>query len=636
MFESFRKKTGEELEVQTDSVDDVIGESIRPPSLGESIDTMELGEIKEKFPRRYSMYVDILRNQRRGKESDSLPGMKKWIKALNALDEYVLSHQEGEHDGLRHHQIPVFEDLRDYLEKGGNGGYIKMPTGTGKTVIFSKFVQTLNLRTLVVVPKKTLVTQTQEEFAEFAPDLTTGVFYSNEKDLSGQVTIITYQSLVNQIKKGEIDPSNFDCVITDEAHKSQGKETLDALKKFTDSINIGFTATPGKLEHTSEEIHSITLREAVENFGALCSSRARFVRTSTNLDKVSLTQGGEYVESELEEAINIFSRNKAAVEIYKAYHGEESGVVFCSGIKHAEAVTRMFNEKGVVAETISGKDSKRVQDEKIRRFRNGEIKILCNADLLIEGFNAPNTSVCINLRPTRSLIVAEQRAGRILRLNKDDPNKFATVIDFIDETEDPKKMPITFAQVIKGAVIYNPNNSNREESVAGGESFGERKDFNVNIEGIEIIFDIEDVSSLSAKMMKLKEPEKINPYETYVDAKKAVRRIPEITNSLTYQAYRSLDPRLPSNPKEIYGFGHDHLQKDYDFWKDFLGKGSVKYKTYEEACNAVRRIPEITGWDSYCKYRHKDPMLPSNPKDFFSRRNITFSWDDFLGRKKQR
>lgn len=64
----------------------------------------------------------------------------------------------------------------------------------------------------------------------------------------------------------------------------------------------------------------------------------------------------------------------------------------------------------------------------MRDFKSGSIKVLCNVDLISEGFDVPDCSVVIMLRPTESLVLDIQQSMRCMRYK---PNKVATIIDHV-------------------------------------------------------------------------------------------------------------------------------------------------------------------------------------------------------------
>jgi superfamily II DNA or RNA helicase len=197
----------------------------------------------------------------------------------------------------------------------------------------------------------------------------------------------------------------------------------------------------------------MTIREAVEE-GLLCSVSSVIVKTQTDISKVDIANNGDFDEKTLKQAINISVRNAVAVDFYKQEFNNQLTVAYCVGVEHAEAVAREFSAQGVPAAAIYGTLPRARKKELLAQFHNGEIKVLCNADLLIQGFDEKQASVCLNLRPTRSKIVTEQRGGRVLRLNEKDKAKHATIVEFMDKGYEDNGYLILFADVAEGASFY--------------------------------------------------------------------------------------------------------------------------------------------------------------------------------------
>lgn len=116
---------------------------------------------------------------------------------VKSLDRYITRHwgRALKDRTLYDRQMTVFEDMRDLLKEANTEGYIKLPTGVGKTVLFTEFIEATRLKTLIVVPTKILVTQTGEKIEQFAGGLEFGKIYSAAKKLGKEVTITTYASL---------------------------------------------------------------------------------------------------------------------------------------------------------------------------------------------------------------------------------------------------------------------------------------------------------------------------------------------------------------------------------------------------------------------------------------------------------
>ncbi len=511
----YTPKPPEELAQQLESAQQLLGNeqdpSLVPPSKEASeMSGLSLEEIKQKYALRYEMYTNLLRHQRSldmeqepHLSDEDMAEMKKWLIALNSLDGYITKHYGGEQT-LRGRQINVFEDLRQFMEDGDKRGYVKLPTGVGKTVLFTEFVEALNLKTLIVVPRKLLVKQTADKMKEFAPDLEYGRVFSAAQEYGRQVTIITYDSLLSRLESGDINPDDYDAVMLDEAHKVLGNQRKNVLEKFDKQLIVGFTATPDFSERKKlsnvlpKEIHAMTVREAVEE-NMLCSVSSIVVRTEADLSSVQVDKD-KYSKKQLEEAVNIESRNQAAIKLYQSQFDGQAAIAYCVGVRHAEVVAAEFNRAGVPAAAINGEVKSDDQDEILEKFKNGEIKVLCNAALLIEGFDEPEASVCLNLAPTLSRVDAEQRGGRVLRVNKNDPEKHATVVDFLDKGIAPENMPILFADVVDGA-LFLPEG--KDEQDKGGKK-KKRKEF-IEIPGLDVVYSAEEVMRVVGKIREDKE-----------------------------------------------------------------------------------------------------------------------------------
>lgn len=463
-------------------------------------------------------------------ETESRVALETVNQAITSLDKYILNHYgRPTRRTLRERQITVVEDLRDTLRGGQTEGYVTIPTGVGKTVLFTEVTEALNeqeiLEAMIVVPTKILVDQTAERFRQFAPDLEVGKLYTFAHDITRPVTITTYASLVRHIEDGTLDPRLYKLLVLDEVHRSLSGKRSQAVAQFTNAIKLGFTATPMYSEDRNvanllnTEIHKMTIREAVEE-NLLSPFSAIIAETEVDLTNISIKGNGDYDDRELEEAINIQSRNQAAVDLYQKLFPGRTAIAYCNSVKHAEDVAKLFLENGVVADFVSGYQDKKEQAETLRRYHAGEIKVLCNADLLIEGFDEPKASVCLNLRPTKSVVVAQQRAGRVLRLDPDNPNKYAVIVDFLDKTDDPRKLSVTFAEVAEAARILtkrtrvgvssadtlNTENTDLNSELNGtlsddlGDDLFDFEEDKISISGLKVIVNPKEVMRIVKEM----------------------------------------------------------------------------------------------------------------------------------------
>lgn len=432
---------------------------------------------------------------------EGTPTMRRSL-LIDKLNHYITCHKTSETRILREKQMDVFVDIKDFLEKGGTEGYVEAPTGFGKTVLFSQIIKATDQRTVIVVPTKILVDQTYERLKQFDPNLEVGRFYSDAKETRKKVSITTYKSLVEA--NGGVDPTKIDLVILDEAHKSLTERRIEAVGRFKNAVKLGFTATP---EYTQDkrvkkllnnEIHKITLKEAVKT-GLLSSFTVFLAQTNVDLSKVSINNG-DYNPKELEALINIHSRNESAVELYKQLVVEKpelsKAVVNCVSIKHAKEVKRVFQKSGISAEMIFSGQNRKEREDILKRYKGHELNVLMNINILTEGFDEPKAALAINLRPTLSKVVAKQRGGRILRLDPENPNKHAVIIEYLDKDKNTRSPQITFAHVAADAQIINPIKQNIERENEWNQKkqpVGTDIELPLEIEGLNIITNTEQV-----------------------------------------------------------------------------------------------------------------------------------------------
>lgn len=560
-FEGFSTlKTKEILDNQVSDVSSKLeNANINIPS--KDLSEISLEEIKKQYPERYTIYLKILRAQKNNQEIEpkELDQMKDWIHALNNLDAYITKHNNNEKAGtrLRGRQINIFEDTRNSLEQGKREGYIKLPTGVGKTILFTQIVESLGLKTLIVVPSKVLLNQTGEKLEKFT-DVEFGKYYQKIKDSSKSVTVITYQSLMRGIESETIKPKEYGVLILDEVHKGLGEKTAEAIKKFS-GIKLGFTATPeySKDKHVGDllehEIHSMSIMEAARE-NLILRPKPIYAFTETDISDVKVTSSGDYDEKELEKAVNNEARNLSAMQLYQEMFFGRSAIAYCSGVAHAESLNKLFNEQGISSAVISGTTPEEERGDIFKKFKNGEIKVLCNARVLIEGFDEPRASVGLNLQPTLSKVDAEQRGGRLLRINDIDPFKVPYIVDFIDTNRNSSS--ITFPDILKysGATeqdleeiqkenLLDSDKKKMSDSDNTNDSYINEK--LINIQGLRVVVNIKEIFNIQGdfELSKDKITFTFPPegWRTASSLRKEVKTLPETVKKFAEQ-YRESRP----------------------------------------------------------------------------------------------
>jgi RNA polymerase sigma factor (sigma-70 family) len=470
-MEGVKHKQEELIEDQISTVETRVGEKIIP----EKDQDLSFEQLKVKYPGRYEHFLDTLRFLKNPENKELASKADHSAKMLNGfvnLSEYVLQAEERVDKTLIPRQVETVNRILGFLERGNTEGHVTLPTGVGKTVIFSKFLQAMTkesgARALVVGPTKIILHQNRWKIDEFG-EMEAGAYYGAEKDLSKAVTVTTYASLRNGIQNGDIDPKTFDIIIFDEAHRALGEETVAAIDAFPENVvKIGFTATPEFHEDKTVadllpiEIDEMSLREGIES-NLLAGLKVFLLPTKADISGVE--RKGKEFDEKIEGIINTQERNALIVRAYKEnelFNGKRA-VAYCSGRQHAKDMADLFNREGVSAAYVDAFVKDQEREDIFLKYKQGEIKVLCNAEVLIEGFDESEAEVCINAVPTLSRVVAEQRGGRVLRRSKVKDNKIGYIIEVIDEIGQSENTPVLFSEVAGAAEILAPEPEKEEE-----------------------------------------------------------------------------------------------------------------------------------------------------------------------------
>jgi DNA repair protein RadD len=283
-------------------------------------------------------------------------------------------------------------------------------------------------KVLMLTHIRELILQNAGKMREHWPDAPLGIFSASigKKDLGKEITFAGIQS----IRKRAEQLGHIDIIIIDECHLvshndvGSYRKLIDALTAINPHLRvIGLTATPFRLGHgliTDKPaifdalIEPVSIEELVEG-GYL--STLRSTRTALRLDTSGVhKRGGEFIESELQAAIDTEKNNREVVEeVLKLAGDRKSWIFFCSGVDHAHHISTLLNEHGIVSDCVTGATKKIDREKILDDFKAGKIQAITNANVLTTGFDHPDIDLLVMLRPTMSASLYVQMAGRGMR-----------------------------------------------------------------------------------------------------------------------------------------------------------------------------------------------------------------------------
>ncbi len=315
--------------------------------------------------------------------------------------------------------------LRDYqlecidILKKNDRQLIQLPTGSGKTVIFLKYLRENSNQALITCPTLDLQEQIYQSALNFYHKDEICLKNKDYKFKKSTLTIIVAPSLNSETNREFLKSQKFDHIVIDEAHRALCKTYEDFLE-FYSEINpnfklIGFTATPERLDKKNllKLFHKLTFERNIYEMimqGYLCNIESFRIKTK---DKITTnSKSNDFKTIELKHLDN-YSRNAL---IYKTYFEnclDKKTLIFCLSVEHAEKIADYLRkEKGISAHHISGKQTIAHRKQIIQEFKSGKIKVLTNCQLLTEGFDEPSIESIIIARPTRSKALYCQMLGR--------------------------------------------------------------------------------------------------------------------------------------------------------------------------------------------------------------------------------
>jgi DNA repair protein RadD len=335
---------------------------------------------------------------------------------------------------LRDYQQRAIDQLYAWFASGQKGNpCLVLPTGSGKSHIVAALCKDAlqnwpETRILMLTHVRELIAQNVEKMRQHWPGAPMGIYSAGlrQKQLGEPITFAGIQSIRTKARQ----LGHIDLIICDEchtiSHKDEGgyRTFIANLKAINPALRVvGLTASPYRLGHGyitdkpaifDDLLEPVTIEELVYK-GHLATLRSKVTKASFDISGVH-KRGGEYIESELQAAVDTEENNARVVDEVISLAGERrSWLFFCAGVKHAQSVAAVLEARGISSACVTGETPSAERDRILTDFKSGKIRALTNANVLTTGFDAPNIDMIAMLRPTMSASLYVQMAGRGMR-----------------------------------------------------------------------------------------------------------------------------------------------------------------------------------------------------------------------------
>lgn len=329
----------------------------------------------------------------------------------------------------------VFKAWADGLRRPA----IVLPTGAGKTVVFSALVKEfvdlagirfpgLNpdaTRVMILAHRDELVDQAIAKLRAVMPGVNVGKVKASVNETTADVMVASVQTLTSQKRLNDLllltrTHGDVGLIITDECHHAAAASYKKIYDAFPDALQLGVTATMARgdgvgLGSVWEDV--VYRRSILWMISKGYLTDVRTVRVDLKeLDMAAVKASrGDWAAGDLGRALMEAEADTAIARAYKEHAGDRQGIVFTPTVDTAWATVDAMDRIGIVSEAVTGDTTAEERRELYEDYRRGHIKVLVSCMVLTEGFDMPQAEVAVIARPTRSAPLYTQMVGRVLR-----------------------------------------------------------------------------------------------------------------------------------------------------------------------------------------------------------------------------
>jgi DNA repair protein RadD len=341
---------------------------------------------------------------------------------------------------LRPYQNAMKCSIGEAWSSGVRNVLAVLPTGAGKTVVFSNIIHSHPGAVCAIAHRQELVSQISLALARdgvkhriIGPKPVVKLCVNIHMHEVGRSfyhpdAVVAVAGVDTLVKRGDSLKGWANSVtlwVQDEAHHLlRANKWGTAAAMFPNAKGLGVTATPLRADGKGLGAHADglfntmiegpTMRPLIEQ-GYLTDYRIFAPPSDLNLDDVNITAGGDYNRQGLKHAVRRSRVVGDVVAHYLKIAGGKLGVTFATDVETATDIAAQFNAAGVPAHIVHAKTPNSERTEVLRRFKRRELLQLVNVDLFGEGFDLPSIEVCSMARPTQSYGLYVQQFGRALR-----------------------------------------------------------------------------------------------------------------------------------------------------------------------------------------------------------------------------
>ncbi|MGB8705832.1 MAG: DEAD/DEAH box helicase [Gillisia sp.] len=299
----------------------------------------------------------------------------------------------------------------------------QLPTGGGKTVIFSQivreYIQRTNKKVLILTHRIELCKQTSKMLSEFG--VLNKIINSKVKELPDQEDYMCFVAMVetlnNRLNDEKVEMKDVGLVIIDEAHYNSFRKLF---KFFEKCFILGVTATPlssniklPMKDNYRELIVGDSISSLIEK-GFL--AKANVYNYDVGLQSLKVGINGDYTVKSSEELYSNLSMQEKLLTAYLERSKGKKTLIFNNGINTSKEVYETFRNAGYPIKHLDNTTSKQDRKQILKWFKHTPDAIVTSVSILTTGFDEPSVETIILNRATKSLTLYFQMIGRGSRI----------------------------------------------------------------------------------------------------------------------------------------------------------------------------------------------------------------------------
>ncbi len=299
----------------------------------------------------------------------------------------------------------------------------QLPTGGGKTVIFSsivrEYIQRTNKKVLILTHRIELCKQTSKMLSEFG--VLNKIINSKVKELPDQEDYMCFVAMVetlnNRLHDEKLEIQDIGLVIIDEAHYNSFRKLF---KFFEKCFILGVTATP--LSSNIKLPMKDNYRELIvgDSISSLISkgflAKAKVFSYDVGLQSLKVGINGDYTVKSSEELYSNMSMQEKLLNAYLDKSKGKKTLIFNNGINTSKEVYETFRNAGFPIRHLDNTTSKQDRKDILKWFKHTPEAIVTSVSILTTGFDEPSVETIILNRATKSLTLYFQMIGRGSRI----------------------------------------------------------------------------------------------------------------------------------------------------------------------------------------------------------------------------